>query len=661
MDHKEYFANLEGSEFVGELQNRITAFVSSRRHLEERWRRNYNFLYNNYFKKQDLISTITYGGEQGEVTQIPVNHFRNIQQHLVNMITSQPPSFNCRATNTDASSIAQAKLGNNLLEYYLKEKALSKVLVKSVERALAFDADYIMTCWDVSGGEEFAVDVNERPVREGDLSYINISSWDMVFDTTKTNFNDNDWLIIRTFKSKWDLISQYPEYADKIINVKNVNYRSNPRPMLNYNTADVDDIEVFVFLHKKTASKPNGRYAEFCGDDIILVDTDLPYRTIPVRQITAGDDLASQFGYSPLNDIAPIQEMINMEWSVVATNHENFGVQNVVCAKDSGVRTRSLIGGLNLIEFDASAGPAPAPLNLVQTPAEIFNTIALLERTMETLSGVNGVVRGNPESSLKSGTSLALVQNQALAFMNHLQSSYKTLIEDVGTDSINILRDFATSPRIVSICGKFNQASMQEFNGDDLQLINRVQVEMGNALSKTTAGRVELANNLLQNGLIKTPEEYLQVVETGNIEIMTEHTTSELQLIRNENDDLIEGRGARALVTDDHRLHILEHKTILASPKMRADEQLAGLVLSHMQEHIQLMQDPMVSQLQQVLGQMTLPPPQMQPPMNPAMLAPQGQMDNPGEMEVGPGIRNAKLPNLPKNAIPRTQPQQSNL
>jgi len=655
MDQKEYFANLEGSEFVGELQSRITNFVSARRHLEERWRRNYNFLYNNYFKKQDLISSITYGGEQGEITQVPVNHFRNIQQHLVNMITSQPPSFNCRATNTDAASIAQAKLGNNLLEYYLKEKSLGKVLTTAVDRALAFDADYIMTCWDVTGGEEFSVDLNDRPVREGDLAYINISAWDMVFDTTKTNFNDNDWLIIRTFRSKWDLIAQYPELEDKLLNIKNVNYKSNPRPMLNYNTAETDDIEVYVFMHKKTAAKPNGRYAEFCGEDIILVDTDLPYRTIPIRQVTAGEDMASQFGYSPLNDIAPIQEMINMEWSVVATNHENFGVQNVVVAKDSGVRTRSLIGGVNLIEYDSAGGtnPPPAALNLVQTPAEIFNTIALLERTMETLSGVNGVVRGNPESSLKSGTSLALVQNQALAFVNHLQESYKTLIENVGTDSINILRDFATSPRIVSICGKFNQSSMQEFNGNDLQLINRVQVEMGNALSKTTAGRVELANNLLQNGMIKTPEEYLQVIETGNIQVMTEHTTSELQLIRNENDDMLEGRGARAIVTDDHRLHILEHKTILANPKMRADENLCNMVLSHMQEHISMMQDPMVANLQQVLGQMTLPPPMPQGPMNPAMLAPEGQMDDPGEIEVGPGIRSAKLPNPPTNAAPR--------
>ena len=47
----------------------------------------------------------------------------------------------------------------------------------------------------------------------------------------------------------------------------------------------------------------------------------------------------------------------------------------------------------------------------------------------ETVSGVNSVVRGNPEKSIKSGAALATIQAQAIQFMNGLQQSYIFLID----------------------------------------------------------------------------------------------------------------------------------------------------------------------------------------------------------------------------------------
>ena len=47
---------------------------------------------------------------------------------------------------------------------------------------------------------------------------------------------------------------------------------------------------------------------------------------------------------------------------------------------------------------------------------------------------------------------------------------------------------------------------MKEFTGDDLTSVNRVIVDVGNPLARTTAGRVEMAEQLLQMGVIKTPQ-----------------------------------------------------------------------------------------------------------------------------------------------------------
>jgi hypothetical protein len=127
---------------------------------------------------------------------------------------------------------------------------------------------------------------------------------------------------------------------------------------------------------------------------------------------------------------------------------------------------------------------------------------------METISGVNSVARGDPGNNLHSGAALALVQAQAVQFASSLQQSYVRLVENVGTSLIKILQRYAKEPRIAAIAGKANKANMREFSSEDLTGINRVIVEIANPLSKTTAGRLEIANQLLQMQMIKNPDQY---------------------------------------------------------------------------------------------------------------------------------------------------------
>jgi hypothetical protein len=283
---------------------------------------------------------------------------------------------------------------------------------------------------------------------------------------------------------------------------------------------------------------------------------------------------------------------------------------------------------------------------LTQTPAEIFNFIGQLEKVAETLSGVNSVARGNPEASLKSGAALALVQSMSLQFASNLQQSYAQLLEDVGTSVLNILRDFAKTKRVAMVAGKSSRSMMKDFTGDDLSLINRVVVDMGNPLARTTAGRINLAENLLQNKLIDNPDQYIQVLSTGRLEPMVEGKQAELLNIKAENEELSEMREVPVVITDKHEIHILEHKTVLASPEARRNPQLIAIVTKHLQDHFNILRtaDPAILQL---LGSQ---------PMAPAAPGPNG----PGIDATNPLAQQADnvslpiLPSPPAGADPAT-------
>lgn len=579
-----------------------------------------------YYSDTSSGHEITFSGEQGELTNLPVNHFRNLARHMLVMVTASRPAFQARSTNTDYKSLVQTKLANGLLDYYMREKRLEDHLQRAVEYAIVMSAGYIKMGWNATRGK--AYDFNEETqthIYEGDVEFTTISPFDVVFDSTKEDQN-HDWIMCRSYLNKYDLAAKYPEYEEKLINLStksdNNHYRFDLQQYEN-----TDDVSVYEFYHKRTESMPEGRYMLFINEEIIMMDVPMPYRELPIYRLSPADILGTPYGYSPMFDLLPIQDAINSLYSTILTNQTSFGIQNVYVPRGADISVNQLVGSLNIIEGNPQMGK-PEPLNLTSTPKEIFNFMNILERLMETISGINSVARGNPESSLKSGNALALVQSQALQFMSGLQRSYVKMIEDVGTGLINMLKDFAAVPRVAAIAGKRNRTIMKEFKGDDLSTINRVIVDAGNALAKTTAGKLQIAEQLLQMKLIKSPEQYFSVLNTGELDMMTDGEQNELLLIQSENERLIEdNEDPIAVATDNHPLHIREHKTVLADPDFRKDPELVRRTLTHIQSHIDLMRntDP---DLLTMVGVQPLGPVGGSPANQPQMVPPKSSLSN---------------------------------
>lgn len=586
---------------------------------------------------------ISFGGEQGELVQLSVNHYGNIATHMQQMITANRPAFQARATNTDNASQAQAKLANNLLDYYMREKRLEKYLRRAVEYAVVLGSGFIKMEWNSTTGEVY--DVNEETgteIREGDVEFTNLSPYDVVFDTTKETTENHDWVICRSFKNKFDLAAKFPELDRRI---KGLNTKSDLLKfrfeMFAYD--ETDDIPVYEFYHRRTESMPDGRYLLFLESDIILMDTPMPYRTLPVYRISPRDILGTPYGYTPMFDLLPLQDAVNSLYSTVLTNQNAFGVQNIYVPRGADISLKSLEGGLNIIEGAAGAGK-PESLNLTNTPGEVFKFLQMLEQQMETISGISSVTRGNPEASLKSGSALALVQSMSLQFISGLQQQYVSMVEDVGTGLINMLKDFAAVPRIAMIAGKRNKTFVEhEFSGEDLSQVNRVIVDMGNPISKTTAGKLQMASELIQYGQA-TPQQYVNIMSTGQLDIATDDAQDENITITKENERLAEGLPVRAFALDQHLQHIKGHRSVISDYDIRMNDKLSGALYAHIQEHVELLRqtDP---GLLSMIGEQPLGPQGGSPP-NPQQPEQQAPPQGAGQT-MEPQLGQPPAPNMP--------------
>jgi hypothetical protein len=598
---------------------------------------------------------VTFTGEQGELVGLPVNHFRNIAQHMLNMITANRPTMEARAVNTDYKSLSQTYLANGILDYYMKEKGLEDVIRRATEMAIVLGTGFVRMEWNATAGElyDFDPETGEKNY-EGELQFTNLSPFDVVFDGTKETWN-HEWVIVRSFENKFNLMAKYPELADRISRMQTKNYASQYRLSV-FSNDNTDDIPVYEFFHERTEALPEGRYVMFLDDDLVLLDLPLPYRQVPVFRISAGEYMGTPYGYSPMFDLFPLQEAANSLYSTIMTNQSAFGVQNLFVPRGADLDINSLEGALNIIEGNSK----PEPLNMTATPPEVFKFVEMLVQQMETISGVNSVTRGNPEASLKSGTALALVQSMSLQFISGLQHNYVKLIEDIGTGLINILKDYAKTPKTIALVGKNNRSLLKQFTGDEIGAISRVIVSVGNPLARTTAGRVQMAEQMLQMGLIKNPKEYFQVINTGSIETMFEGDTNELLLIKKENELLMSGKDVLADMLDSHAEHIMEHRTVMADPELRLNPELRAVVQSHIQEHIDYLRntDPDLLMLtgQQPLQSLGAPQeaPQMAGPMQQggidAMMQQQsGMPPNPQDLIKGQGnVGGEMIPQQPR-------------
>lgn len=559
------------------------------------WKR----VYKNYYLGGMENARLRQGGDKNQFIMAQVNHFANILGHILNNVTQSRPNLKARAQNGDFKSLAQTKVGDQVLEYYLGERDLEDYSKNTAELSLLFGEAELMELWDATMGEDVAAQIDDQTgeqtgatEKQGDIVFDFFAPMDVAKDYTAGSPDDGLWKITRKLVNRWNLAAKFPLYESEILSVS-----SSPSNMRKQRIGhasfepDEDNIFLYTAIHKKCPVIPDGRLAQFIDNsDVTLIDSPLPHKKI-LHRLAPREQHGTVFGYTVANDLLPIQENINMLYSIIASNQAMFGVQSLLVAKGSGIEYSALQGGLKIVEYDAKPGvdTRPSVLQLTSTPPEIFKHIEHLILQMETISGVNSVVRGQPEASLESGAALALVASQSIQFMSGFQQAYTRLLESTGTGVLDILKEYAKAPRMIAIVGKNNVQYLPEFVGDDISQIDRVTAEVSNALSRTTSGKLQIAQDLLSKQLLDA-KQYLQILETGSLEQATQGLTSQLLLVKEENERLLKGEQIPALQTDLHMLHIQEHASVLANIDARFKPEVVDAVSQHIQMHEQLLQ-----------------------------------------------------------------------
>jgi hypothetical protein len=635
---------------------------------------------------------ITYAGEQGELAVLHVPQFRSLLQQSMAIAIGERMAFACLARSNDPESLAQAIVGRQVLEHDLND-SLEGALRACHERAMVYGMAFVLDDWDAFRGERvglrqvperdldgapimetvsveepvmgpdgmpIGLEVREvqqprmrdQPVRAGGPWTLALSPIDVAHDIDRMHVSEASWWIVRTPVPRWDMAARYPEHARTILAAEHPYARDQALWSVTRSVgSECDYVEMLTLYHLPTDAMPSGRLVRVI-DKAVLFDGDYPHDGTVVHEHIPHVEIDRAHGYAESWGLMALTRALDSVESGMLTTHDAGAVPNWVAPRSQGVDARELAGGLRLVEFDD--GQAPTPPRLAEMPEVRDSSLKLSEhyiRHMQTIFGVNDVVRGDPREGLKAGVALALVASMAVQAQNAQQAAYASLLRRVAAGRIKLYQAFADEERLIRITGRDDATHVKRFAKGDLQAIDGVRVDLASPLTQTLAGKLQLADSLLERygPEVVPPQVYMAIIETGRVEILTRSSADEVALAQAENERMMRGQPAKILATDDHACHEREHKKPLDDLDLRNDESPEGqarltLLLQHVQEHQAFLQPAPMEPGSQ-------PTPDTGAPVIP------GEPPNAPPNDLAPGARSLpplvgeNMPGLPQNPL----------
>lgn len=605
--------------------------------ISSMWVRNRYAYYSTILEADSWLTALGFTGDQGELVRMCVPQARSLIRQILTLTTKQKLAFKAIARVSKTEVTEAVRIANALAAQTVKKQSLDLKQTTLVEDGLVVGSGFIGALWRTDRGLPRAVE--ERPdgtkdvIYDGDLEIVNPDIGDVLFDFSIEHWEDQEWVDVRFKRSRWSLIAQHPELEEEILKLPSCNSNSSDAKMFGIGTNDM--VWTRELYHKPTPALPRGRMMMYSNPKTIYADDINEYGCIPFEQLKPESIRGIGYGYPMLSNLLPSQEMYDHDLSAIATNHSALGVQNVAVPRGANVGVTEIMG-MNFIQYDALPTPGggkPEPLQLVNSSSELFKLPEVLLSNMQQMANINQAVRGEMPSST-SGVAIATLTTNALEFLSDYTKSCGIVMEKIMMHSINAYRRFANTERLVSIVGKNYQAFDKPFTGDILDPIQSIEMQAVNPLLLTMAGRLEVADKSMANGLIKDMQAYSSVLDGNPLEDLYDVELSENDLIKSENEMMIDGEKPLPLSSDNHPLHIYRHKAMLNDPRIRRDSARVQIILDHMADHDDLAKntDPFFMAMANT-GQMPEggpPQPEQEMPMGPEGAAPQGEQPPPG-------------------------------
>lgn len=590
-----YFANLEGADLTNALIERVRDY---QRHIIASGYFALGVEAVRYVVGMDAKGYTSFElkkhGPRGEYAKFKVDEIGSLFSNLKATLTGQKIVFEPQPRGEGWQASEQARRAKGVLRDGL-HKGMEKVLLTSVDTMLQMGMAVTAVDFDPDGGEPTMPGVDGAPpIMSGAMSTRSYMPQDAAFDIESRGPDEPTWWILRRWVNAHDLLARFPEREDTIqralggsrleheVEIQRLLLHHMPEKLYRYK------VPLYEFRHAATPACPNGKLAWFLNigepplfvDDLPFVDEEGQHRMC-VERLALMDIKGTAFGFTPLWWLMAPQQVLDMLESIEASVYRTHGLPVILNPRGSNITPKKIGTGFAVIDF--TPGHEPKALNLSALPPDLPGAQQRKVDTMQRLLGVSPVDRGDPPANLKSGSALLFVKATTAQNQQPHLNTVATHHERVAEDYLFLFWLFAQQPQRIQVLGELSERT-EEVSGADIGGPLRVKVELGNPITHSIAGQIQIAENLLAQKAIAA-DQYVEIVDGAGIEKLLKQSSSQRILVEQENAMLRRGDVPLVSPTDNHPYHMRNHALELNSQQARADPTVLNAVLQHLADH----------------------------------------------------------------------------
>lgn len=503
--------------------------------------------------------------------KVVINHLADLVEQWVSKYTRFRPAVQINPASTEYPDKEDAKVSKMVLDHVWYQENIDLLLQRFVRTMKICGEVYMFIEWDPNKGDLHPDYISakkagnriprndddgnpvlgsngeplfiEQCVRVGDVKYSLDAPWH-ILDQPCRDRDDIDWSIRWRMIDSDYLKAKYPSKAKDIKTCSSHDFSSIYRLDIGQLRNEVIQYELF---HRSHEFLDKGRYIKFTKD-VILENIDLPYSHGKIPRIYMPDiEVPDEIrGMSFFQQIFPLQFQLNACASLIYKGLVLFAHPKI--AMPDGACEITQLGDQSTI-VTYRGGVAPSMMNQNTNSPESFAYMKQLEASLEKLSGIFSLSRGNAPSGVRAASALRAIEDQEdkRGYSAAVRYNQVGIIENAGM-TLATCGDFYddSDGRLARVVGKNNQYLVRKFKKASLNKPYDIRIESATALSKSPAARiqevVELQNTRFDPMAPFSREQFYSFLDFQNADEMKDIATRAARCAESENDDLLSER-----------------------------------------------------------------------------------------------------------------------
>lgn len=555
------------------------------------------------------------GKPMEKFARVTINQCYELIEQWKSKMTRYPPAIAVVPPNDEHNDRIAADLSKDFIDYLFYVNDIDSLL-EDVASTCRIDGEaFVFITWDRhkgdyhpdalqakelgmrvplvdEAGEEILSEDNEplyidERQRVGDVKY-ELVPRKYIFVQPKTKWSDVEWIIRISSVNLDELKADYPDKAAELSS------DSSQGDALTTEIFEADsewgETLQFELFHKSTRFLDGGRYIKFTGDTV-LENMPLPYEhgELPVCRLTNIDVPDILHGYSFIDQILLLQVMYNNLASIAYTNIALGSHMYWLVPKQGNVDISKLRNSASVIKHNHGMPPKIAQFQVVGQ--EVFRMMDFVNDSIQRISGIQGVSRGEPPAGVEAGVALAFLEEQENQRANVDIKKHNAFIKKLARLSLAVAGQYyePTDGRTIRIVGKNNSYSTKALDVAALGGPYDIRVQRTTALSESKSGRLSQILALEGRFPGRIPwEQVADMLDLASEEKFYDLASVAVRAAERENEVMAEGKPVQDPVSyEEHLVHWYNHVKYMQSPTFKEDvpEFIQQLFILHCMGH----------------------------------------------------------------------------